>query len=193
MVHAIEACTVKSSHPIAQANGLRAVRLIHQNLARALDQPQDLDARAHLLVASSLAGLAIDSAGTGLAHGMGHALGTIAGIHHGRAVALALDVIFPKNASTALDIHAEIAAALGVQAGQAPVAETAQMGAEAFHDFLRQARIDTSLKQDGLSPIDVDRFVAVIHSDENASMLENNCYTAGEADIRDFADQILSR
>ena len=193
MVHAIEACTVKTSHPMAQATGLHAVRLIFQNLVQALDQPQDLSTRGHLLTASTLAGLAIDGAGTGLAHAIGHALGTVAGIHHGRAVTLALDVIFSKNATTSIDIHAEIATALGVQAGSAPVEETAKMGAPAFSDFMRQTGIEISLKPDGLSHKDLERLVEVIHSDENAPMLQNNCYCAGLADIHDFAGQMLSR
>jgi len=93
MVHAIEACTVKQSHPLTQSFGLHAIRLGIQNLEKAIDHPADLDARGRLLIASTLAGMAIDGVGTGLAHGIGHALGTIAGIHHGRAVTLALDVI----------------------------------------------------------------------------------------------------
>ena len=193
MVHAIEACTVKSSHPFAQANGLQAIRLISQNLAKAIDQPQDQSARGNLLLAATLAGLALDGAGAGLAHGIGHALGTIAGIHHGRAVALALDVIFPKNATAAVDIHAEIAAALGVQRNKASVKETAKMGAQVFSDYIRQVGIDLSLKSDGLKLSDSSRLVDVIFSEENLPMHANNCYAASKADIRDFAQELLSR
>lgn len=193
MVHAIEACTVKNSHPIVQATGLHAIRLIFQNLAGAMDRPQDLDARAKLLTASTLAGLAIDGAGSGLAHAIGHALGTIAGIHHGRAVALALDVIFSKNATSAIDIHAEIAAALGAQASQTPAGEIAKMGAHAFSTFIRRTGIELSVKPDGLSRKDLSRLVDVILSKENAPMRENNCYAAGKGEIDDVALQLLSR
>jgi alcohol dehydrogenase class IV len=193
MVHAIEACTVKSSHPFVHATGLHAIRLIFQNLTKAIDRPQDLSARGNLLMASTLAGLAIDGAGTGLAHAIGHALGTIAGIHHGRAVVLALDVIFPKNATTAIEIHAEIAAALDAQAVKIPAVEMAKMGAHAFSDFIRRTGIELSLKPDGLSRNDLKRLVDVIHSKENLPMIENNCYTASKADIDDFARQLLSR
>jgi len=50
-----------------------------------------------------------------------------------------------------------------------------------------------SLKPDGLTRNDLDRLVDAIHSNENAPMRENNCYTASAADIRDFARQLLSR
>ncbi|MGD8942475.1 MAG: iron-containing alcohol dehydrogenase [Desulfobacterales bacterium] len=193
MVHAIEACTVKSSHPFVQANGLHAIGLIYQHLVKALERPQNLKARAHLLTASTLAGLAIEGAGTGLAHSIGHALGTIAGIHHGRAVALALDVIFPKNATTAIDIHAEIAAALGVQVDKTAAAQTAKMGARAFSDFIQRTGIELSLTPDGLTRKDVGRLLDVIYSHENRPMIENNCYTANKADMNEFTRQLLSR
>ncbi|MDX1708879.1 MAG: iron-containing alcohol dehydrogenase, partial [Desulfobacterales bacterium] len=67
MVHAIEACTVKNSHPFVQASGLHAIRLIFQNLADALEHPQDRKVRANLLMAASLAGMALDGVGAGLA------------------------------------------------------------------------------------------------------------------------------
>ena len=193
MVHAIEACIVKKSHPLVKSFALHAIRLGIQNLAKAVQEPTDLDARGKLLIASTLAGMALDGAGAGLAHSIGHALGTIGGIHHGRAVALALDVIFEKNATTAVDAHVEIAAALGVEPGTAPPEVLAKMGARAFGDFIRHIGIAISLKPDGLSTDDVERLVDVIHSPENISMSKNNCYSASEKDIRFFARQLLSR
>ena len=193
MVHAIEACTVKSSHPLVQAFGLHAIRLGVQNLKNSIDRPGDLDTRGKLLMASTLAGMAIDAAGTGIAHAIGHALGPVAGIHHGRAAALALDVVFLKNAEAAPDIHSQIALALGVQADKAPVEKHAKMGALAFSNFIRRTGIEISLKPDGLTRNDLNRLVDAIHSNENAPMCENNCYTASAADIRNFARQLLSR
>jgi alcohol dehydrogenase class IV len=193
MVHAIEACTVKSSNPLVQAFGLHAIRLGTQNLKRSIARPEDLDARGKLLMASTLAGMAIDATGTGIAHAIGHALGTVAGIHHGRAAALALDVVFLKNAGAAPGIHSEIALALGVQEENETVETYARMGAAAFRDIIRHTGIEISLKPDGLTDSDLNRLVDTIHSDENKPMCENNCYTAGNADIRNFARQLLSR
>ena len=193
MVHAIEACTVKNSHLLVQAFGLHAIRLGVQNLKKSIDRPGDLDARGKLLMASTLAGMAIDASGTGIAHAIGHALGTVAGVHHGRAVALALDVVFLKNAEAAADIHSQIAMAMGVQHHKSPREGLAKMGAQAFSDFIRQSGIQISLKGDGLALEDLDRVVETIHSPENTPMRENNCYLASEADIREFARQLLSR
>ena len=193
MVHAIEACTVKKSHPLTHSFGLHAIRLGIENLEKAIAHPQDLDARGKLLIASTLAGMALDGAGAGLAHSIGHALGTIAGIHHGRAVALALDVVFPNNATTAIEAHADIAGALGVQSRSVSSEDLAKMGAQAFSDFIRRTGMEISLKQDGLGEDDLERLVDVIHASENTPMSYNNCYAADEGDIRNFARQLLSR
>jgi alcohol dehydrogenase class IV len=193
MVHAIEACTVKSSHPLVQAFGLHAIKLVVQNLKNCIDRPGDLDARGKLLMASTLAGMAIDASGTGIAHAIGHALGTVAGVHHGRAAALALDVVFLKNAEATPDIHSQIALALGVQADKVRVEKHAKMGAQTFSNFIRHTGIEMSLKPDGLTHNDLNRLVDAIRSNENTPMRENNCYTASAVDIRDFARQLLSR
>jgi alcohol dehydrogenase class IV len=193
MVHAVEACTVKKSHPLAQSFGLHAIRLGVQNLEKAIEHLEDLDVRGKLLIASTLAGMALDAAGAGIAHSIGHALGTIAGIHHGRAVALALDVVFPKNATTAVEAHAEIAAALGVQSRTESPEVLAKMGARAFSDLIRRTGIAISLDQDGLYEDDLERLIDVIHSAENKPMSHNNCYAASEEDIRKFARLLLSR
>ena len=67
------------------------------------------------------------------------------------------------------------------------------MGAQAYSDFIRRSGIAMSLKQDGLCEDDLERLVDVIHSSENTPMSANNCYTASEEDIREFARQLLSR
>lgn len=193
IVHAIEACTVRNSHLLVQAFGLQAIRLGLQNLMKTIERPKDLDTRGKLLMASTLAGMAIDAAGTGIAHAIGHALGTVARIHHGRAAALALDVVFLKNSEAAVNIHSQIALAMGIQPRKASREVLAKMSAQAFRDFIRQSGIEISLKRDGLSVEDLDRLVAVIQSPENAPMRENNCFPASEANIREFAWQLLSQ
>ena len=193
MVHAIEACTNRSSHPFVQALGLHAIRLVIQNLEKAVEIPHDLVVRGRLLMASTMAGMAIDGAGTGIAHAIGQALGTIAGVHHGRAVALAQDVVFARNVQTAVDIHVDIARALRVEDKGEPSKELALKGAKAFHDFVIRTGIQPSLRQDGLSEKDLDRLVDVILSEENKPMCDNNCYRASQEDIREFALVLLTR
>jgi alcohol dehydrogenase class IV len=193
MVHAIEACTNKRSNPLVRSFGLHAIRLIVDNLAKAIENPQNLNARTNLTIAAALGGMAIDAVGTGIAHGIGHALGTIARIHHGRAVALALEAVYSDNAAAAVCIHARIAQAFGLRHGKDTPEILAMKGARFFSNFITRAGIEISLRQDGLSEDDVDRLVDVVLSKENKPICENNCYAPDAADIRKFALRLLSR
>jgi alcohol dehydrogenase class IV len=191
LVHAIEASTNRETHPFAQANGLRAITLVAQNLKRALMTPDDLESRKNLMIASTLAGMAIDAVGTGIAHGIGHALSTLTPLHHGRSVAVALDAVYPRNAEANIPVHAEIALALGVSRVDDPPDLLAQRGARAFHDLILETGIETSLRKDGLSAQDLDRLVDVILSPENRILCDKNCYTPTEKELRELAQQLL--
>ena len=63
--------------------------------------------------AALLAGLAIDGGGTGVAHSIGHALGTLAHVPHGVAVAIGLAAALDWNVEGAPDTYVSAAVALG--------------------------------------------------------------------------------
>ena len=90
MVHAMEACTNRAANIGNDLYCHAAIRLVAQHLPVVMNSPRDITARAGLQFAACLAGIAIDNAGTALAHCIGHAIGSLAHIHHGRAVAVAM-------------------------------------------------------------------------------------------------------
>ncbi|MCA8907291.1 MAG: iron-containing alcohol dehydrogenase [Rhodospirillaceae bacterium] len=173
LVHAIEACTNRRANPIVDAWALHAIRLVVHTLPVAVRQPQDLSARGTLLVAACLAGLAIDACGTGVAHALGHALGSLAGIHHGRSVALGLRVALPGNAAAAPERHAAVSLAMGLIGEDDMQLATAL--ASRFDAFLGQVGVEISLAEDGLGPADAERLTQAVLRPENAPMCEANC------------------
>lgn len=192
LVHAIEACTHNAGNPVIRGLGLQAIRLIAGNFKRAMDQPDDLIARGHLAVAATLAGMAINSAGCCVAHAMGHALGTLAGIHHGRAVALVLNAVYPWNAEAAVEVHAEIARALGVTEMGEGDEKLAMAGVDAYNRLLRDSGLDLSLSGDGLGEVDVPRLVAATMAPENIGMCEAACRVPDRTDLERIARQVLT-
>ena len=90
LVHAIEAATNRNGTPESDAAAHAAIRLVMANLPIAVREPGNMEARAGMLDAAALAGLAIHRAGTALAHNIGHALGSLAPVPHGLAVTLAM-------------------------------------------------------------------------------------------------------
>ncbi len=88
--HAMEGILCRKATPLTDAIAMEAVRLIFSHLPRAFSNPTDMEARAALSAAATMAGTVIAHTGTELVHGMGYNLTVHLGIPHGRANALLL-------------------------------------------------------------------------------------------------------
>jgi len=194
LVHAIEAITGKlGNNPMVRAYSLQAIQLIHSSLEKAINNGDDIKARENMILGSTLAGMAIEAGNTAMAHGMGHALSSIAGIHHGRAVALCLDAIYAWNAEAFPKVHAEIAKAMGIDPSGKTEMELAMVGAKEYSRLLSKSGISLSLKDDGLSIADLDRFVNSINAKENRGIVGYNRREPSDKDIIRFARAVLER
>ena len=193
LVHAIEACTHRRTTPVVEGMALQAIRLVAGNLERVVAVPDDVAARGRMALGSALAGVAIDACGTGIAHAFGHALGTLAGVHHGRAVALALRVTLPWASAARPDLYAPIALALGVD----PRSTTGDLdlalaGAARFEALLRSVGLPVSLDGDGLAAADAARLVTVAGAPENRPMLDANAVRPTDAELMALARDMLT-
>lgn len=183
LVHAIEACTCKNRNPFSDGLGLHAIRLAKQHLITAIEKPDDLAARGGMLLASTLAGTAFNVTGTAVAHAIGHALASLAGVPHGRAVAISLDATLDWNAPGAPEAHAAVAQALGAP----PEAHAA---ATAFTALMDQSGVARSLAEENIDP---ETLVAMMMSAENQPMLDNNARPITPDDALELARRTLSR
>jgi alcohol dehydrogenase class IV len=77
LVHAIEASTNANAHAANDVFCHEAIRLVARHLIRAVEAPADLQARAGMQRAATLAGIGIDNCGTAIAHNIGHALASL--------------------------------------------------------------------------------------------------------------------
>ena len=181
LVHAIEACTSQKRNLLSDSLGLQAVRLGKQHLLTAIEKPRDMTARSGMLLASALAGLAFGTTGTGAAHSIGHALATIAGIPHGRAVAIGLDAILAWNTEAVPDAFAAVAEALGGQ-------KKAEAAAPTFRTLVQQTGLDRSLADQRIDP---KTLADAMMSEENKPMLENNARQITATDALELARRTL--
>ncbi|WP_276357609.1 iron-containing alcohol dehydrogenase [Cohnella caldifontis] len=192
LIHALEAVAGKRSNAMIEAVGLQAIRLISGSLLRAIEYPQDLTARGKLSIGSMLGGMAIEQGGTGIAHCMGHALGTLARIHHGRAVAVSLYRVYEWNVEGNEAIHAAIAKAMGAVPAESESSETlARAGAAFYRKLVEDSGLKLSLADDGLTAADAERLAATMASAENAPMRNNNCRYASDDELARFASLLL--
>ena len=176
-----------------QAVGLQAIRMISGSLLDAVRHPQNLEARGRLSVGSMLGGMAIEQGGTGIAHNIGHAIGTLARVHHGRAVAIALYHAYEWNLEGNEEIHALIAKAMGAVHDETwAAARQARAGAEFYRQLVRESGLKLSFADDGLTAGHAERLAATMASAENAPMRNNNCRHASETDLIRLAELVLT-
>jgi alcohol dehydrogenase class IV len=183
LVHAIEAATNRRANPLVSASALHAIRLVARHLGTALDEPGNIDARGGMLVAAALAGSAIDNAGTGIAHALGHAMGSLAHVHHGRAVALALAAALEANQEAAPRAHAEVAAAMGVLPKDLVAT---------YDRLLDEVEVGRDLSDVGLGPEQADALFATTLAPENQPMLQANCRHFTEEELRELVATVLA-
>lgn len=117
LTHAIEAYTSRLASPVSDLFAAEAIRLVGNSLRQAVAHGSDLAARTDMLLANTLAGIAISHADTCLAHVIGEAVGAVFNTGHGISVTLALPAVMEYNCLANLPKYAGITRLLGGAAG----------------------------------------------------------------------------
>jgi alcohol dehydrogenase class IV len=116
LTHAIECYTNKACQPISGALALKAIELIGQYLRTAVLDGEDRKARFGMLLASTMAGMAMNPTRLGLAHALAMPLGSWElRVPHGVANAITLPIVMRFNCLARPTHFADIAKALGEQ------------------------------------------------------------------------------
>jgi alcohol dehydrogenase len=143
LTHAIESVISVFATPFTDGVALEAIRLIAANLPLAV-RSAELEPRANLLYASTMAGVAFSYARTGLVHGMAHPLSSYHNVPHGLANAILLPYVLAFNAPACRDGLVRIAIAMG-EAG------TPQAAVEAVRSLGTEVGIPTHLGEVGVT------------------------------------------
>jgi len=133
LTHAIEGYTSTWSNDFSDGLCLKAVQLVFDYLPRAVANGQDEEAREKMHNAAAIAGLGFINSMCSLAHALGHSLGAIYNIPHGRTVGLFLPYTIQFNAlDDSPTRYHEIAKFLGLPAAMA------EQGAQSLVQAIRQ-------------------------------------------------------
>lgn len=96
LTHAVEAYIGHSTTKITRAQSAQATRLIFENIEKAYLDGNDYTARANMLKASYLAGMAFSMSYVGYVHSVAHTLGGAYNIPHGLANSVLLPVVLEE-------------------------------------------------------------------------------------------------
>jgi alcohol dehydrogenase class IV len=148
LTHAVEGYTCTWHTDLTDGLCISAARHVFQYLPRAVVDGSDMEARERMHNAATCAGLGFGNAMASMAHAMGHALGAVFHVPHGRAVGLCLPVTIEFAAREAPERFAEMAALLGCT--QAEGEEAARALAGAIRDLCREIGNPTSVAAAGV-------------------------------------------
>jgi alcohol dehydrogenase class IV len=185
LVHAVEAATNRNAGAANNVYAYEAMRLVASHLEKAVAEPGDIIARDALQRASFLAGIAIDNAGTAIAHNIGHAMGSLRKIHHGRAVAVAMLASLPWNSEGDDGRWAACATAIGAK-------PSATAFIDAYERLLRGSGVPISVA-DEFAGISADILAQQMSRPENASMRGSNLRSTSLDDLRHLAAGVLEQ
>ncbi|MFT4976053.1 MAG: alcohol dehydrogenase class IV [Myxococcota bacterium] len=94
--HNLEAFCAPGFHPMADGIALEGMRLIKDALVRAVQHGGDVDARADMMIASTMGATAFQK-GLGAMHSMSHPIGAVLHAHHGLTNAIVMPYVLRFN------------------------------------------------------------------------------------------------
>lgn len=176
LTHAIEAYTAvdfaefplppgeksmyQGRNPLADGLAEQAISLVGANLARAVDQPDDLAAREAMALGALLAGLAFSNAGTALVHALEYPLGAATHCSHGAGNGLLLPYVMRYNLPARRRELARVAVLLGENTTGLGEAEAAERAIVAVERLNRAIGIPTRLRELGAKREQIPEFAA---------------------------------
>ena len=161
LTHAIEAYVSTKATDFSDALADKAIKLVFEYLPKAYKNGQDVEAREKMHAASTLAGMAFNTASLGINHSLAHAAGAKFHVPHGRLNSILMPHVIQYNAGiefnnrnrqatdkTVASRYQDIAKLLGCSASS-PVSGVRQL-VEAIKKLQRKLEMPTSLREYGV-------------------------------------------
>ena len=157
LTHALESAVTTKRNDRSYRHSLTACKLIHENLPRVFERPDDLEARGAVLLGASHAGAAIERSMLGAAHSMANPLTARRGTVHGVAVGLSLPVVMEFNAGHpgTKARYANLARQTGLVSSDSPDTDSVEALIARVRHLLSLANFPSSLSELGFQETDL--------------------------------------
>lgn len=164
----------QGSNPISDMWALKAAELTTKYLVRAVNHPEDDEARSNMILASSMAGMGFGNAGVHLCHGMSYPVSGMVKsyqpeglnldhpiVPHGMSVVLNAPAVFRFTGPACPERHLELARIMGADISQVkdPVEEAGELLASLIIELMKQLDIPNGLRAIGYGEKDIPALV----------------------------------
>jgi len=162
----------QGANPFSDMVAFEALSLVGKYLVRAVNDPADTEARAEMMYAATLAGIASGNAGCHLPHGMSYAVSGLVHeyraphypqhepfVPHGMSVVLNAPSVYRFTASACPDRHLDAAQRLGADVRGATLADAGEVLAGQIIKFMQATQFPGGLSSIGFSARDLGALV----------------------------------
>ena len=178
--HALEAYMSKSANDFSDMYGLKALELIMEVLSGDLKLTDDELLKLHL--ASTLAGMAINIAGTTLIHALGYYLTTHHDVHHGLSNALVMPYVLARNIRAISNVKVrKLMSLFNIEEKEEIIKRVTEI--------LDKLEIPDNISDVGVKVSEVDNYVEEVVSYKRN--LDNNPISVDKKSIRDLVIEAL--
>ena len=182
-VHIFEAFTGKAKNAFSSAYCMQTFYLLKDNLIKAYNEPNNIEARGNMALASALAGLAIDISGVGIMHAMEHPVsGNYPKAAHGAGLAALAVESMKYNLNACKKDFMLIAHHFGIKRAGKSDDEYAWSLIEKIKEMLSDLNLNIRLKDLGVEK-DKLRKIAKEAFDTMGFAIRNNPAEAGENEV----------
>lgn len=150
LTHAIEAYISKKAQPATSVQSLSAINLISNNLAKAVQNGENMEARNNMIFAQMQAGLAFSNASVALVHAMSRPLGAYFGVPHGLANAILLPTVMEYNRGACPEKFKIIAEVMGENTEGLSLREASKLAVKAVKELYAETGLPTKLRDVGV-------------------------------------------
>lgn len=152
--HVVEAATSKVTSPYAITLAREVISLVAQYLPKAIENPENLEARYYLAYAAMLGGVCFDNGLLHYTHALEHPLSAV---KHELSHGLGLAMLLPAVVKNIFDSKAEtLKYILEPIAGKVSTANDAEKG---VYEWLKSVGVPSKLKDEGFTEADIPNLV----------------------------------